>query len=107
LGALTDLPDEVTLYRGGTGDPAALAKGFSWSPLPKMAAGYAEKWRTAWRQPGSRVVVKRVVARADILMRLSTCDQETVVAREPDVWSVHTNDTTEIEALARAAIPIW
>ncbi|WP_245858223.1 hypothetical protein [Sphingomonas guangdongensis] len=56
-----------TAYRGGTGEPAGVASGTSWTLNPDTARFFANDWPRRWGSTARPVVLSLTVDRSDVL----------------------------------------
>jgi hypothetical protein len=95
---LADLPETLTLWRGGRGSADWVAGGMSWTTSPERAAGYA--LRDRWSELGAPVVLRREATAAEALIYFRA-DHEVVLAElGPSV--VETADLATMNAWAEA-----
>lgn len=78
-----DMPDPVTLWRGGC-EPSVekLRRGTSWTTDRGVACFYAAHWWLAGL-PGDPLVIKATLPRAMVLAVVSECERETLLRAPP------------------------
>lgn len=98
------VPERLVLYRGGLGDPVALAGGASWRPGLEVAATFARwRWTRAEGCGGDLVVVRREVGRGEVAAYFVGDHPEAVVPAPSGPWSIEARGEAAVWALGRTA----
>jgi hypothetical protein len=102
--AADELPEQATLYRGGTHDVGFLRDGFSWTPHRHIAARYAELRRG--EHGGTATILSMTVPRERISLWTRSREAEVVIVDAEDA-EVDTTCPETIQSLADLARPIY